>query len=175
MVPLNAVQTARLLALLSTDAAAQDAIMGPGWAPFLEAAAASDECLLGSDAARALLNCRSAIAAARATPPLLTTPAEGGCVVWSLEGLDMSSLEFEVVNLAVLSVVAATALWPDWTNHVLLPHNMSRGHVSGCGQGRGTAAAGAAGGRVSPVCAEGRGASVLPPGPTPRRAGRPGC
>lgn len=72
-------QTARLLALLSTDAAAEGAITGGGWGPFLEAAAASDDCLLGSDGARALLNCRSASAAARGALPLLTTAAGEGC------------------------------------------------------------------------------------------------
>ncbi len=55
--------------------------MSGGWAPFLEAAAASDDCLLGSDGARALLNCRSAAAANRDVLPLLTTPAGAGCAL----------------------------------------------------------------------------------------------
>lgn len=67
----SALQTARLLALLSTDPAAGDAITAGGWIPFLSASARSADCLLGSDASRALLNCRSAAAAARAAAPIV--------------------------------------------------------------------------------------------------------
>lgn len=67
-------QTARLLALISTDAAAEPALRSGPWVRFLSEAVMSDDCMLASDAARALLNMRSAAAAAAATAPV--PPAE---------------------------------------------------------------------------------------------------
>ena len=60
-------QAVRLLALLSTDASSEPALRSAPWLAFLRDAAASDDCTLASDAGRALLNMRSAAAAAAAT------------------------------------------------------------------------------------------------------------
>ena len=56
-------QTARLLALLAVDPAAEEAIRHGRWRPFLAASLASDDCKLSSHAARAHLNLLSARAA----------------------------------------------------------------------------------------------------------------
>jgi hypothetical protein len=54
------VQTARLLALLAVDPAAEEPIRHGRWAPFIAASLASNDCKLSSHAARAHLNLLSA-------------------------------------------------------------------------------------------------------------------
>ncbi len=61
--------------MLSTDSAAEPALRSGAWPAFLADAVQSEDCLLSSDAARALLNMRSAAAANRAALPLLSRPA----------------------------------------------------------------------------------------------------
>ena len=72
----------RLLALLSTDASSEPALRSAPWLPFLRDAAASDDCTLASDAGRALLNMRSAAAAAAETSA--PTPAAKCATLMSL-------------------------------------------------------------------------------------------
>lgn len=62
-----------MLALISTDASAEPALRSGTWLCFLNESAASDDCTLASDAARALLNMRSAAAAAAAVSAPLPT------------------------------------------------------------------------------------------------------
>ncbi len=66
---------ARLLAILSADAAAQTLFWGCGWQRWLEAAAAAEDCKLSSHAARALLHLESARAFA---PPATAVVGAAG-------------------------------------------------------------------------------------------------
>ena len=59
----GAAQTARLLALLAVNPAAEQQIRHGRWAPFIADSLASDDCKLSSHAARAHLNLLSARAA----------------------------------------------------------------------------------------------------------------